>query len=215
MTRSSLFALLLVASLSLGCAERMATTSGSTDTAAQQGPVYTSTAAAPGEIPAGTQLVIRTNEEIKVQSDSSRTYDAEIESEVIGSDNRVLIPRRSPVQLMVFKSGEDQLELGIQSLRINGRTYRVQTGTVTRESGEGIGMNRRTATMVGGGAALGTLIGAVAGGAKGAVVGAAVGAAAGAGAQVLTKGKEVNVPAESVLTFRLDESIMLQEASSP
>jgi outer membrane lipoprotein SlyB len=58
---------------------------------------------------------------------------------------------------------------------------------------------------------LGTLIGAVAGGAKGAVVGAAAGAAAGAGAQVATKGKEVRVPAESQLTFKLDEPIMLQE----
>jgi hypothetical protein len=63
--------------------------------------------------------------------------------------------------------------------------------------------------MVGGGAVLGTLIGAVAGGAKGAVVGAVAGAAAGAGAQVLTRGKEVNVPAESVLTFRLGNPINL------
>ena len=63
----------------------------------------------------------------------------------------------------------------------------------------GIGANRRTATMVGGGAALGTLLGAIAGGGKGAAIGAVAGAVAGGAAQVLTRGKEVNVPAETEL----------------
>jgi hypothetical protein len=49
------------------------------------------------------------------------------------------------------------------------------------------------------------LIGAVAGGGKGAAIGAAVGAAGGAATQVLTRGKEVQIPAETVLTFRLDQ----------
>lgn len=64
--------------------------------------------------------------------------------------------------------------------------------------------------MVGGGAALGTLIGAVAGGGKGAAIGAITGAAGGAAIQVLTRGKEVNVPAETVLTFRLDQPWRLE-----
>jgi len=64
--------------------------------------------------------------------------------------------------------------------------------------------------MIGGGAALGTLLGAIAGGGRGAVIGAIAGAAAGGAVQVLTKGKEVNVPAETILTFRLDQPITLQ-----
>jgi hypothetical protein len=63
--------------------------------------------------------------------------------------------------------------------------------------------------MVGGGALLGTLIGAVAGGGAGAAAGAAIGAAGGAAAQVLTRGDEVRVPPESVLTFRLDSPLRL------
>jgi hypothetical protein len=59
--------------------------------------------------------------------------------------------------------------------------------------------------MVGGAAAIGTLIGAIAGGGDGAAIGAAVGAAGGAAAQVLTRGDQVRIPAESVLTFRLDQ----------
>ena len=57
------------------------------------------------------------------------------------------------------------------------------------------------------GAALGGLggaaIGAIAGGKKGAAVGAAVGGGGGTAAVLATKGKEVEYPAESRLTFTL------------
>ncbi len=75
-----------------------------------------------------------------------------------------------------------------------------------------MGKNRRTATMVGGGAALGTLLGAIAGGGKGAIIGAASGAAVGGTAQVLTKGKEVKVRSETVLQFKLDRPLHLEQA---
>ena len=54
---------------------------------------------------------------------------------------------------------------------------------------------------------IGAIIGAIAGGGKGAAIGGGVGAAAGAGAQVLTRGKSVNVPAESLVTFRLEQPL--------
>lgn len=197
---------------STACAERTTTTTQTAPT----GPVVAQ-AAAPGEIPAGTELAIRTNDTIDSTAGdaSGRTYSGEITREVQSSDGRVLIPRGSPVTLAVVNAteggttGTDSLELALRSVTINGQTFNVSTGTVEQRGREGLGGNQRTATMVGGGAALGTLIGAVAGGAKGAVIGAVAGAAAGAGAQVMTRGKEVKVPAESVLTFRLNNSINL------
>src|SRR5207249_3763331 len=69
------------------------------------------------------------------------------------------------------------------------------------------GTNKRTGEYVGGGALLGAIIGAIAGGGKGAAIGAAGGAAAGAGAQVLTRGSRVNIPAESLLTFQLTQPV--------
>jgi hypothetical protein len=212
-------AILCISMLMVGCAEKSATTSGSSYPStngtslpqSDQGPIQASNSAAPGEVPSGTQLVIRNLDEINVATiDQSRDYDGQIDREVIGSDGRVLIPARSPVKLSVFSSGDNNLELGIRSININGQTYQVNTNTEKRTQREGLGKNKRTAVMVGGGAVLGTLIGAVAGGAKGAAVGAAAGAAAGAGTQVLTRGKEVRVPAESQLTFKLDDPIMLQ-----
>jgi len=197
---------------STACAERTTTTTQTAPT----GPVVAQSAA-PGEIPAGTELAIRTNDTIDSTAGDAtgRTYSGEITREVQSADGRVLIPRGSPVTLAVVNAteggttGTDSLELALRSVTINGQTFNVSTGTVEQRGREGLGGNQRTATMVGGGAALGTLIGAVAGGTKGAVIGAVAGAAAGAGAQVLTRGKEVKVPAESVLTFRLNNSINL------
>jgi outer membrane lipoprotein SlyB len=79
-----------------------------------------------------------------------------------------------------------------------------------QQGGQGVGANQKTAIMVGGGAALGTLIGAMVGGGKGAAIGAAIGAGAGVGTEVLTKGKQVRVPAETLLSFRLDQDLRLQ-----
>src|SRR5207247_4612434 len=108
-------------------------------------------------------------------------------------------------------TGSRELTLDLQSVSVNGATYYISTEDM-RRSGEreGIGKNKRTAEMVGGAAALGTLLGAIAGGGKGAAIGAVAGAATGAGVQVLTRGKEVRVPAETVLTFRLDRPLYLR-----
>jgi hypothetical protein len=168
-------------------------------------------------IPAGTTLVIRTNDRIEATTaNAGEHYSAEVAQDVVNDRGQVLIPRGSPATLTVLNAspagavGTSNLELALASVQVGGRKYTV-TSDVQQQSGKaGIGANRRTAEMVGGGAALGALIGAVAGGGAGAVAGGAIGAAGGAAAQVLTRGNEVRVPAESVLTFRLENPITLQ-----
>jgi outer membrane lipoprotein SlyB len=100
----------------------------------------------------------------------------------------------------------------LQSVKVGERRYTVSTQDLGQKGEGSLGANRKTAEMVGGGAALGTLIGAIAGHGKGAAIGAAAGAAAGAGAQVLTRGKTVKVPAESTLRFKLDKPLHLNAA---
>ena len=123
--------------------------------------------------------------------------------------------RGSPAQLTVVSTGKstlggNDLQLALQSININGRMYQVGTNTTSGGAGgTGIGANKRTGMYVGGGALLGTLLGAIAGGGKGAVIGAIVGGAGGAGVQVLTKGKNIDIPAETVLKFHLDQPIQL------
>jgi hypothetical protein len=163
-------------------------------------------------IPAGTSVAIRTNENITAsQAQPGYTYSAEISQDVMDPNGRVLIPRGAPARLEVVSTGDNNMALALQSIIVNGRTYMVETNTTNAGSGSpGIGINKRTGEYVGGGALLGTLIGAVAGGGKGAAIGALVGGGGGAAAQILTRGKKINVPAESLLTFRLDEPLRLR-----
>lgn len=166
-------------------------------------------------IPAGTSLSIRTNEAINAQHPQvGTTYTAEISQDVLGSNGQVLIPRGSPAALMVADTGKsitgkEEMGLVLQSVTVNGNTYNVTSNSEAGSKNGGLGANKRTGEYVGGGALLGTVIGAVAGGAKGAVIGAVAGAGAGAGTQVLTRGNQIKVPAESVLTFKLDQPLTL------
>jgi len=167
-------------------------------------------------LPANTQLAIRTNENIDAtQADVGKAYSAEVARTIEDQNGNVLIPKGAPVQLTIANVknptlGETQAELALHAITIHGHRYLVSTNTVAEQGTGGLGKNKKTAEMVGGGALLGTVIGAVAGGGKGAAIGAVLGGAGGAGAQVLTKGKQVKVPAESVLTFQLSQPIQLR-----
>jgi len=170
-------------------------------------------------LPVGTELAVRMLESINENNAAEgQTYAATIARDVTDGYGSVVIPRDSDATLVIrrmregstFSSGS--LVLDLDSVRVNGRRYMVDTSDIRAGNRSGIGTNRRTAEMVGGGAALGTLLGALAGGGKGAAIGALAGAAAGGGVQVLTKGNEIRVPSETVLNFQLDEPLHLREA---
>ena len=167
-------------------------------------------------LPAETQLAIRTNETIDATSaDVGKRYSAEVARTIEDQNGNVLVPKGAQVALTVVSTknptlGQYQAQLALHSITINGHRYLVKTNEVSAEGTGGLGKNKKTAEMVGGGALLGTVIGAVAGGGKGAAIGAVLGGAGGAGAQVLTKGKQVKVPAETVLTFQLSQPIQLR-----
>jgi hypothetical protein len=169
------------------------------------------------DAPAGTELVVRTIETIDSRtSGADQTFSALVERAVSDETGRVIIPEGSSAQLVIRqvssggKTGSPEMVLDIQSVTVGGRRYQVSTADLTEDSDTGIGANKRTAETVGGGAAIGTVIGAITGGGKGAAIGGVIGAAGGAATQVLTKGHDVKVPAETVLRFRLDKPVALR-----
>ena len=175
---------------------------------------------APGKlevIPSGTELAVRTNEAIDSKvAKENQTFSGQIEQDVLGPSGEVIVPKGSSAELVIRKisaggmTGSPEMVLDVQAITVASRRYVVSTADLEEKSDTGIGMNKRTAEMLGGGAAVGTILGAVAGGGKGAAIGALGGTAAGAGAQVLFKGKEVSVPAETILKFKLDQPVSLQ-----
>jgi len=168
-------------------------------------------------IPTGTQLAVRTVEEIdSTATAANQTFRAIVEYDLLGASSNVIVPKGSKAELVVRKissggaTGSPEMMLDIQAITVGGRRYLVSTTDLKEGSDTGIGKNKRTAEAVGGGAAIGSILGAIAGGGKGAAIGVLAGAAGGAGVQVLTKGKEVRVPAETVLEFMLDKPVGLR-----
>jgi hypothetical protein len=142
----------------------------------------------------------------------NQMYSGTIANDVMDSQGRVAIPSGSPVQMAVVSTGDKQLTLDLRSVTVNGQTYSIysdDSSAAGSNKNGGLGANKRTGVYVGGGALAGTLIGAIAGGAKGAAIGAIAGGAAGAGAQVITKGKDLSVPAETKLDFRINRDLSL------
>jgi hypothetical protein len=170
-------------------------------------------------VPAGTQLPVRTEETIDSgRAVEGQTYAAEIAGDVRDADGAVLIPRGSNAQIIIRSAskggkfrGASDLVLDLNSVAIEGQQYRLDTSDLIEKGHDGVGANKRTAKFAGGGAAIGAIIGAIAGGGKGAAIGAGAGAGAGAVGEIATKGK-IKVPAETVLTFRLDSPLRVTEA---
>jgi len=169
------------------------------------------------DLPAGTELPVRTNETIdSVRAAEGQGFAAEVSKDVLNSAGTVVISKGSQAQLVIVSAsqggkirGASDLVLNLASVTVGGRRYRLDTADVAQRGKEGVGANKRTATYTGGGAAVGAIIGAIAGGGKGAAIGAGAGAGAGALTQILTKGRAIRVPAESVLTFRLESPLRI------
>jgi hypothetical protein len=154
-------------------------------------------------IPVGTSVSVRLGQTIS--SDKARAGDSwsgTLHNDVV-VDGRRIARRGDPVAgKVVDAKASGRLSgtalLALQVTSVNGAP--VLTSTVTRQGSSHKG---RDVKAVGGTAAAGAIIGALAGGGKGAAIGAGAGAAAGTAGAAATGKKDVRIPVETILTFRV------------
>jgi ribosome maturation factor RimP len=171
------------------------------------------------QLPAGTEISVRNEETIDSgKAVEGQIYAAEVTMDVTDAAGDVVVPRGSNAQIVIRSvtkggkiKGASDLVLDLQSVSVEGQKFQLSTHDLEQRGRDGVGANKRTATFTGGGAAVGAVIGAIAGGGKGAAIGAGAGAGAGAATQILTKGS-IKVPAETVLTFKLDKPLRVVKA---
>jgi len=164
-------------------------------------------------IPAGTVLTVRTSQALSSKtSQAGQTFLATL-AQPVSAGGRTALPAGATVSGTVVTAkakgkvkGEGELSLALTSVSTKGHTYQIQT-TVMSSTAKGKG--KRTAKTTGGGAAGGALIGGIAGGGKGAGIGALVGAGAGFVGGALTGNKQIEIPAESALSFTLAAPLTL------
>ena len=180
-------------------------------------PVSNAAAPAPAavSVPQGTVLTVRLGQAVGSKSSQpGDSFDATL-AEPVEANGNVLIPEgatargvvEEAVPLGKFKGGA-RLRLALKEITISGKSYPVETSSVDRsEKGKG----KRSATMIGGGAGVGALIGGLAGGGKGAAIGALVGGGAGTAGAAYTGNKEIVLPAESALSFKLLQPVEVKK----
>ncbi len=151
-------------------------------------------------VPPGTFLLVRMTQAV----DSSRhgvghRFTAKLETDLV-VNNQVAVKRETNVYGRLSESkqagrvaGKSELTLELTGIMINNQIKPVVTSEVKAVSSQGSGRSTLRRTAVGAG------VGAVFGGSKGAKRGAAVGA----GVSILTKGSSINIPAGTLLEYRL------------
>jgi hypothetical protein len=168
-------------------------------------------------VPAGTVLTIRTNQSLSTKTlQTGATFTGSVMTGVT-LGGKLAIPAGSDVAgnvVDVKKAGKFKgaatLQLALGSVTVRGHTYNIVTEYFDKSS---TGKGKRTAVMIGGGAGGGAAIGALAGGGKGAAIGALVGATAGTIGAATTGNRDIELPAESALSFKLDQSLTLKPDS--
>src|SRR3984893_16915272 len=165
-------------------------------------------------VPAETVISVVLDEPVGSKiSTPGQNFSASVR-EPIEVDGRLAIPKGARASGIVKDAkpagrvkGGAVLSLTLTSVTVKNEDYNIQT-TAPSETSKGKG--KRTAGLVGGGAGGGALIGGLAGGGKGALIGGLIGAAAGTGGARLTGNREITLPAETVLKFKLVEPLEIR-----
>jgi hypothetical protein len=160
-----------------------------------------------GTLPVGQELDVRLQSGL-----SSETAVAEQRFEAttvvdLTQDGRVLVPAGSVVRGVVSAvkrpgriDREGSLTLSFDRIVVRGREHPIRAmATQVFESG---GIREEVGT-VGAGAGVGGVVGGIIGGVQGAILGAVIGAG---GAIAATEGKDIHLPAGSIVRIRLDSA---------
>jgi hypothetical protein len=171
-------------------------------------PARTETRVSPTEIPVGTEFDVRLQS--RLNSGTARVEDRFDATTIVPFERngKVLVPAGSVMRgilTSVTPAGrgvdrKGQVTLSFDRFSIEGRTYSIRA-TVT-EALQGQDDNARIAT----GAGVGAIIGGILGGFKGALAGILIG---GGGTVAATEGKDVDLPAGTVLRVRMDAPLEL------
>ena len=172
-------------------------------------------AAPPIVIPAGTTLTVTLDQAVSTKDNNSGDrFDASLAAPVTVEGREVIPAGARAVGTVVTAASAGHLKGGavlaltLDSLRVNGQKYSIETSQF-EEAGKGRG--KRTLIGGGGGAALGAIVGGIAGGGKGAAIGAVAGGGAGTAGAAYTGKRDITLPAETRLHFKLRRSLEISQ----
>jgi hypothetical protein len=177
----------------------------------------THSATVPVTVPGETPIHVTLDQGISSnQNRPGDHFEATISEPVVLNDKTV-IPQGTPVEGLVVDArpsghlmGRAHLQLALESMQLNGKTYDLRTSSSYRRGGD---HKKRNWAWIGGGAGGGALIGAAAAGGKGALIGGPIGAGAGTAVAYFTGKKDIHLRPETRLEFRLNQPVTIDTKS--
>jgi hypothetical protein len=157
-------------------------------------------------LPKGTTIAVRLTQPLSTKHNKSgQTFTAIVDKDVVVGGRRIAASgTRAIGRLMEVapagKSAGGRITLVLTTIELEKGPLVIQTEPIALQAESTA--KRDTARVIGG-TAIGAVIGGIAGGGSGAGIGAAVGGGAGTVAAVATKGKQIELEAESELVFVL------------
>ncbi len=167
-------------------------------------------------VQADTPIAVRLIDSVNSASNHAGDTFAASLDEPISVDGKVVFPKNSRVEGRITNavpSGrlKTPAEIAVTLTSItppNGNAVEIETNTIGEKAQA---HTKRNAEMIGGGAGVGALIGAIAGKGKGAAIGGAIGAGGGTAVAYGTGKKDIGYASETRLTFRLQNSLTVQQ----
>lgn len=220
-SQTSTWVLAAVVALLCGCSRTATSTPGgnqASPSSSSSSPSSAPQKAAPPQpqtavIDAGTLLTVTLDQTISTQNNSSGDQFAASLAEPVMVQGMEIFPRGTRATGTVVQAtaagrlkGGALLALSLDSLTLNGEKVAIETSEF-EEAGKGRG--KRTLIGGGGGAAFGAIVGALAGGGKGAAIGALAGGGAGTAGAAFTGKRDITIPAETRLHFRLTKPLTM------
>lgn len=163
-------------------------------------------------IPVGQELDVRLQTALSsATAKAEQRFQATTAVDLMQGD-RVLVPAGSTVRGVVSSvdpagrlDRTGRLTLAFDQITVRGREYPMRALATQVFESRGI---REEAGTVGAAGAVGAIVGGIIGGLKGAIVGAVVGSG---GVIAATEGKDIELPAGTIVRLRLDTPVRLQQ----
>jgi hypothetical protein len=183
---------------------------GTSGTVQPEGPAQVNDSR-PGVIPVGQELDVRLQDSLSSKTATTeQRFQATTAVDLMQGD-RVLVPAGSTVRGIVSSvepAGRvdrvGKMTLAFDQMTVNGRTIPIRGMAAQVFESGGIRDEAKTVGTAGG---VGAIVGGLIGGLKGALIGAIVGSG---GVIAATEGKDIELPAGTVVRVRLDSPVELR-----